>query len=390
MIITRKIKIFIKEEDKELRDSYYKKMYDLRYAVRRTANITASHSYMLDIATPYLSEEDRANLTFLGAKGDKCSRANAPYTAVSNEFKGKADMCSLSCVIQDVRKNYSEDVKKKGLLKGDISLRNYKNDIPIPFKARQFNIRQSDYIDGNGKKRNGVFFTLMGIPFQMSFGRDRSGNRCIVDRVISGDYKMCTSSIVIAKEYDKKMGKDVQNMYLNLCVDIPKREVMLKDGKKLYAFLGVFNPIVCTTEVNYSLDATGDSAYRVWEIGTEEEFNHRRRQIQEAVKRCQVNNKYSVGGRGRKKKNKALDRFHDKEKNYVNTKLHTYSRMLVDMAVKHECSEIVLKKQIEREEKAKDDNQNGKPFVLRNWSYYGLKDKIQYKSKMYGIKLTVE
>ena len=389
MIITRKIRVFIKEEDKDLRDSFYKKMYDMRYAARRTANITASHSYMLDISTPYLSEEDRDNLTFLGARGDECSRLNAPYTAVSSEFKGKADMDSLSCVIQDVRKNYAEDVKKKGLLKGDISLRNYKTDIPIPFKARRFNIRQADYIDGNGKKRNGVFFTLMGIPFQMVFGRDRSGNRCIVDRVMAGDYKMCTSSIVVTKEYDKKIGKDVQKMYLNLCVDIPEKETVLKPDKKLYAFLGVFEPIVCTTEVTESLDALG-GAYKVWKIGTEEEFNHRRRQIQEAVKRCQINNKYSVGGKGRKKKNKALERFQDKEKNYVDTKLHTYSRMLVDMAIKHECSEIVLMKQEEREVKAKDDNKEGKPFVLRNWGYYGLKEKIQYKSKMYGIKLTVE
>ena len=382
MIITRKIRVFIKEEDKDLRDSFYKKMYDMRYAARRTANITASHSYMLDISTPYLSEEDRDNLTFLGARGDECSRLNAPYTAVSSEFKGKADMDSLSCVIQDVRKNYAEDVKKKGLLKGDISLRNYKTDIPIPFKASRFNIRQADYIDGNGKKRNGVFFTLMGIPFQMVFGRDRSGNRCIVDRVMAGDYKMCTSSIVVTKEYDKKIGKDVQKMYLNLCVDIPEKETVLKPDKKLYAFLGVFNPITCTTDI--------DSVDRVWEIGTEEEFNHRRRQIQEAVKRCQINNKYSIGGKGRKKKNKALERFQDKEKNYVDTKLHTYSRLLVDMAIKHECSEIVLMKQEKREVKAKDDNKEGKPFVLRNWGYYGLKEKIQYKSKMYGIKLTVE
>ena len=176
MIITRKIRVFIKEEDKDLRNSFYKKMYDLRYAARRTANITASHSYMLDISTPYLSEEDRDNLTFLGVKGEECTRMNAPYTAVSSEFKGKADMGSLSCVIQDVRKNYSEDIKKKGLLKGEISLRNYKNDIPIPFMASRFNIRQSDYIDGEGKKRNGVFFTLMGIPFQMVFGRDRRSN----------------------------------------------------------------------------------------------------------------------------------------------------------------------------------------------------------------------
>lgn len=95
----------------------------------------------------------------------------------------------------------------------------------------------------------------------------------------------------------------------------------------------------------------------------------------------------SFGGKGRKKKCQAIDRWHEKEKNYVTTKLHTYSRMLVDMAVKHRRGKIVLVDQKRREDEAKEQNKNGEPFVLRNWSYYGLKDKIAYKCKMVGIKL---
>ena len=61
--------------------------------------------------------------------------------------------------------------------------------------------------------------------------------------------------------------------------------------------------------------------------------------------------------------------------------------MLVDLAVKHECGVIHLINQEPRENKAKEDNQKGEPFVLRNWSYYGLKEKICYKAKMVGIKV---
>lgn len=61
--------------------------------------------------------------------------------------------------------------------------------------------------------------------------------------------------------------------------------------------------------------------------------------------------------------------------------------MLVDLAVSHRCGTIVLMSQKKREDKAKDGNQNGEPFVLRNWSYYGLKEKIAYKCKMVGIKM---
>ena len=64
--------------------------------------------------------------------------------------------------------------------------------------------------------------------------------------------------------------------------------------------------------------------------------------------------------------------------------------MLVDIAIKHKCANIVLMNQTHRENHAKEDNKNGEPFVLRNWSYYGLKEKIEYKCKIAGIKLKEE
>lgn len=228
----------------------------------------------------------------------------------------------------------------------------------------------------------------MGVPFQMRFGRDRSGNRLIVERVISGEYKMCTSSISFEKKFNKNKGVDEQKIFLLLCVDIPQREVRLDEKKTMYAYLGVMNPIICTCDVRAAKEY--DSGYKWFNVGTKEEFNYRRRQIQEAVKRCHVNNRNCTGGRGRKRKCKAIDHWHDKEKNYIDTKLHTYSRLLVDLAVKHKCGRLVLIHQKKREDKAKDDNKSGEPFVLRNWSYYGLKLKIAYKCKMFGIKFVDE
>ena len=64
--------------------------------------------------------------------------------------------------------------------------------------------------------------------------------------------------------------------------------------------------------------------------------------------------------------------------------------MLVDLAVKHGCGKIVLLRQNHRENKAKKNNNNDEPFVLRNWSYFGLKEKIAYKCKMAGIKFIQE
>ena len=377
MIITRKIQIYVCEEDKDLRKDFVHTIYQWRDLVRRGANTIVAHKFTQENIKDFIYIKDEIKDKFyvknILKEGKGMSEQNTTYRVLSDMLKGKVPADIYACLNQAVANTYKET--RKDLYTGKASLRSYKNNIPIPFsKTSLLNLNWN-------KEDKRFYFTLFGIPFATALGRDRSNNKVIIERILSGEYKMCSSSIQIDDNRKK--------MFLLLCVDIPQKEVILKPDKKLYAFLGVFNPIVCTTEITESLEAK-DNAYKVWEIGTEEEFNHRRRQIQEAVKRCQINNKYSVGGKGRKKKNKAIERFQDKEKNYVDTKLHTYSRMLVDMAIKHECSEIVLMKQKEREIKAKEDNAEEKPFVLRNWSYYGLKDKIQYKSKMYGIKLTVE
>lgn len=376
MVITRKIEVFICENDKDQRRAYYEKLYANRDIAVKAANLAISHLFALDNTMPYLSEESKESIEFLGVKGQKATKQNAPYVAASEAFKGQADMGMVSCVLQNVQKMYQDD-RKKGMW--NKSLRSYKSNMPIPFKAERFlNLRFAEYENGEGEKNTGCFFTLMGIPFQMRFGRDRSGNRLIVERVISGEYKMCTSSIQV----------DGKKTFLLLCVDIPKKEVKINPEKKLFAFLGVMNPVICTCDIRaYKVY---DSGYKWFEIGTKEEFNYRRRQIQEAVRRCQINNRYTTGGKGRKKKCQAIERWHEKENNYVDTKLHTYSRMLVDLAIKHECGQIILMNQIHREDEAKEDNKNGEPFVLRNWTYYGFKEKIEYKCKMVGITLKVE
>lgn len=376
MIITRKIEIFICEEDKELRKAYYEKIYDTIHNGVKVANFTASQLFMMDNSIPYLSQEDRDKLTFLGCKGQKATRQNAPYVAASNVFKDKVSMRMIAPIQQPVRKYYEAD-KKEGIW--NKSLRSYKSNMPIPFPSSSFiNLRFASFINKESQEKQGFFFTLIGIPFQMKFGRDRSNNKAIVKDTIEGKYKLCTSSIKSEKN----------KLFLLFCVEIPEKEIEFISGKKMFAFLGVMNPIVCTCDVRAK--QSYDSGMKCFEIGTKEEFNYRRRQIQEALKRNQIEAKYNKGGKGRKRKCQSIDRFHKKEKNYVDTKLHTYSRMLIDLAIKHKCEEIVLMKQISREEKAKEENENKEPFVLRNWSYYGLKEKIAYKAKMVGIKLSIE
>lgn len=385
MVITRKIEVFVCESDENIRRAYYEKLYAIRNIAQEAANRATSMLYAIDNLIPCLDEDSRKLIQYIGAKGAPASRQNAAYTIMSYLYKDKMPgiMDMLSNLAQYVTKNYTED-RKQGMYQR--SLRSYKNSIPVPYQKKSFqNLRFAEYVNGKGDKVSGCFFSLAGVPFQMRFGRDRSGNRLIVERVLNGEYKMCTSSLAFEMKLDKKTEKKKQKIFLYLCVDIPKKEVKVDAKKTMYAYLGVMNPVICTCDVRAAKEY--DSGYKWWEIGTKEEFNYRRRQIQDAVKRCQEENKYTAGGKGRKRKCQAIERWHEKELNYVDTKLHTYSRLLVDLAVKHGCGSIMLLNQKPREDKAKGDNQKGEPFVLRNWSYYGFKEKIAYKCKMVGIKL---
>lgn len=368
--------MYVSEADATQKKDYIRTIYTWRNLIRRAANMIVAHKFVQQQVRDfvYLKDDiqDKFYVKDILKEGKGMSEQNTTYRIASDILKGKVPADIYSCLNQAVSNTFKETVSD--INTGKASVRSYKNNIPMPFSKKALsNIHWND----EDKK---FYFTLFGIPFACALGRDRSNNQSVIEKCISGEYKMCSSSLQIDDSKKK--------MFLLLCVDIPKKGVELKEGKKLFAFLGVMNPIICTTEIKAKQEY--DSGMRMFEIGTKEEFNHRRIQIQEAVKRCQVENRYNVGGKGRKRKCQAIERYHEKENNYVDTKLHTYSHMLVDLATKHKCSEIVLMKQTQREEQAKEDNQNGEPFVLRNWSYYGLKTKIKYKAKMVGIKLTVE
>ena len=376
MIVTRKIQVYVSETDAGQKKDYIHTVYAWRDGVRRAANMVVAHKFVQQQVRDFVYIKDEIREKFyvrdIIKEGKGMSEQNTTYRVASDMLKGKVPADIYSCLNQAVANTFKETVAD--INAGKASVRSYRNNIPIPFSAKALANIHWDETD----KR--FYFTLFGIPFACSLGRDRSNNQSVIERCVSGEYKMCSSSLQIDDSKKK--------MFLLLSVDMQKRETDLVDGKKLFAFLGVMNPIVCTTEV--SAKQAYDSGSRCFEIGTKEEFNYRRRQIQEAVRRCQVESRYTEGGKGRKRKTQAVDRFRDKERNYVDTKLHTYSRMLVDLAVRHKCSEIVLMRQESREEEAKERNKDGEPFVLRNWSYYGLKQKIEYKAKIYGIKLISE
>lgn len=417
MIITRKIEIFVCESDKKQKEEYVHTLYQWRDLVRKAANMIVSHKFVHqnvrdfaylqeDIMERFLLEHPdrlkvnqktgvetvRFNVQDVIREGKGMSEQNTTYRLISGLLSGKVPSDIYSCLNQAVCKTFKETVVE--LLKGEASLRSYKNNIPMPFSASSLsNIHGVDeeYADpktGEMKPCRRYYFTLFGIPFCCLLGRDRSNNASVIDRCLSGEYKLCSSAIGFKKVADRMTGKKHQKLYLYLHVDIPATESRTDPKKELCAYLGISNPIVCSTDVKAR--NAYDSGIKFFGIGTREEFLDRRIEIQQAIRRCQIACRYAKAGLGRRRKLQAIQRFRDVERNYVDTKTHVYSHRLVQYALSHRCGVIRLLDQKRREKEAKDDAANGEQLLLRNWSYFNLKTKIVNKAAKYGIRVIVE
>jgi transposase len=273
------------------------------------------------------------------------SRPNSTYRLMAKHYKGELPAGIYSSLNMQLSKTYNAE--SLDVRKGKRALRSYRDNIPIPVESRAF-VKWNKHEDGN------YSFTLYSIPLKTWFGKDLSGNEMIMDMAIAGKYKLGGSSIVF----------DGKKMFLLAVFQFEKDTYNLDKKKVLKAWLSPEFPIVFTA---------GASDYT---IGDKEEFMHRRIQIQQALRRAQIACRYSKGGKGRKKKLKAIERFKKAEKNYVRTKMHQYSAKLIDWCIKMKCGTLELL-----------DTSSDDEFLLRNWTYHGMLEMIRYKCKKEGIKL---
>lgn len=108
----------------------------------------------------------------------------------------------------------------------------------------------------------------------------------------------------------------------------------------------------------------------------------RKRSFLRSRKVSGTTNQYSKGkkGRGTQVKIKPIDHLNNKISNFRDTMNHQYSKYIVDFALKHNCGIIQMEDLSEYTERVKEK-------FLRNWSYYDLQSKIEYKAKEHGIEV---
>lgn len=305
------------------------------------------------------AEFKRQRQSFLGG-----SEQNSTYKVVTDEFLEVIPSHVLTCLNQNISSTYREyalDVEH-----GRRTIPNFKKGIPVPFPIKatgELLLR---------KREDGSIYIRFpkGLEWDLNFGRDRSNNREIVERVLSGQYDVGNSSIQETKN---------RKRFLLLVVKIPKESRALNPDRVVGVDLGVNIPLYA---------ALNDNTYGGLSIGSRDQFLKVRMRMAAQKRELQRNLRVATnGGHGRKQKLQALDRLEGKERNWVHLQNHIFSKELVEYALRNEAGAIQMERLTGFGYDRNDEVDEGFKFILRYWSFFELQTMIEYKAKAAGIEV---
>ena len=284
------------------------------------------------------------------------------YDVLSKEFY-RNNRGNIATLQQNVDERYKQN--KKEIQQGKRSIDSYKATIPI--SLRKTNIQLSKeagdycvrlsllsnaYRKELGMKRGFLCFKLMT-------GKSYSSEQ-ILESILAGEFQRTASSIVY------RNGK----WFLNLGYHFESQEAKLLESRVMGIDLGVAKPLVMAFNdipVHKEIDSNEIQAFR-------DQMMARRRALGRQTKHGAESNI----GHGVKTRTKALEKLRQKEANFRDRINHQYSRYVVDLAVKYKCGTIQME---DLTGISKDDT------FLKNWPYYDLQTKIEYKAKEKGINV---
>lgn len=305
------------------------------------------------------AEFKRQRQSFLGG-----SEQNSTYKVVTDEFLEVIPSHVLTCLNQNISSTYREyalDVEH-----GRRTIPNFKKGIPVPFPIKatgELLLR---------KREDGSIYIRFpkGLEWDLNFGRDRSNNREIVERVLSGQYDVGNSSIQETKN---------RKRFLLLVVKIPKESRALNPDRVVGVDLGVNIPLYA---------ALNDNTYGGLSIGSRDQFLKVRMRMAAQKRELQRNLRVATnGGHGRKQKLQALDRLEGKERNWVHLQNHIFSKSIIEYALRNEAGAIQMERLTGFGHDRNDEVDEGFKFILRYWSFFELQTMIEYKAKAAGIEV---
>lgn len=347
LIISRKIKLTILNEDDNLRVEQYKFIRDSQYSqyigLNRCMGYIMSGYYSNNMSID--SEE---------FKSYKKTISNSLFIFDDIIFGKGID--SKSLIIQKVKKDFLMSIKN-GLGNGERSSTNYKRTFPLMIRGRDLKFKYD--ID----EKNILISWVNKITFKCIFGESKNtlDLRQTLCKVINNDYKISQSSLGFGRN---------NTLILNLTLDIPNKNKneFIKE-RVCGVCLGIKVPVYC---------CLSDDIFKKLDLGTYKEFYKVREQFTSRRKRIENQIKSCKGSEGRIYKSKALNQLRDKESNFAKTYNNYLAENIVKFSKINKC-EFINMSNLYRED--------SKFYLLDVWSYYQLQEQIKYKAERVGIKV---
>ena len=282
------------------------------------------------------------------------------YKADSNLYSG-----NLTTSMRAVTAAYKNSIKD--ILKGEKSILSYKANQPLDLHNKAINLNWDaeektfylvlSLLNTAGKKKYGID------TFKFQAVVKDGSTKAILERCYDGVYKISASKLI----WNKKK----KQWFLNLSYSFEKETKELDKNKVLGVNLGVKYPICASIY--------GDKGRLIVDGSEIIEFRNRVEARRNGLKRQAAVCGDGRIGHGYKTRMKPVLNIADKIARFRDTFNHKVSRRLIEYAVKNDCGIIQL-------EDLKGITEDAEPF-LKNWSYYDLQNKIEYKAKENGIKV---
>lgn len=376
MIVNRKIQLnVVYNGDREELDRVYKELKEGIQGQNKAMNLYMTELYRSTMEN--ILDDSRKELKKLYTHVPTSKNGSA-YGKEINFFKG---LSTASYLVRKVEQDFKKACKE-GLLSGRLSLPTYSKNNPLLVHVDYVRLRRTNphrdmgiyhnydshqnFLDKLYDRDLEVFIKFANnVTFKLYIGNPHKSWKLREDlrKIFEEEYKVCGSSIQL---------KDDGKIMLNLAIEVPNVEHKdLDENIVIGVDLGLAIPAVCG--INNS------DYYKM--IGTKDEFLRIRTKIKRELDRYKSNLKIARGGKGRKKKLKAIEKNEKlslRESNFATTYNHYISRQVVDFALENHAKYINI-------ENLKGIKTN--KFILRNWSYHQLQQFITYKAKRHGIEV---
>ena len=361
---TRKIKLIAVGETPKDRTATYNH-------IKNTANILSEvGNRIIRLTVNNLYEIDDLMTTM--TKGDAI-KALTEKLGTSVQNSGYRLTTEYANIPSEVRTGFNQSIFKTisnnfyDIKNGKMSIPSFrKTNINIPLSGKKTDTGGTNVIYVDNDKYNINFPTPRGekqdIRFNLFFGKDKSNNKVIVDRVISGEYNLCDSSIQV---------KD-NDFYFLLTYKQPDTIIdNITEPKTMGIDIGINRPVSFYIE---------NEKHQPQQIIIGEKIQHDRMRFYKQRRSLQQSLKFSKGGHGRTRKLQAMNNLSEKEKNWSQTINHTITRELIKIAIDYKVTTIKM-------EDLTGITTNSNDYFLKSWAYYQLQSYIEYKAKELGINI---